>query len=457
MALGLDFLGKDKGYAILIILFLIITPFLLTPWVHGSDGLGYYMIMRSFWIDGDLDFSDEISIFQQKFSDLNYPKSAITGLHYTHYGIGNALLWTPFFGAAHLWVKLTNGLGSQTPADGFSFPYVLFVSFGSSLLAFIGILLTYYMLRQYFSLKASMTASLMVWFASPLTYYMYFSPTVSHAPSFFAMTLFIWYWFITRKDRTLRQWVFLGLIGSLVFIVRQEDAMVMIFPAIGSLFLYTKKFKKKKLVDFELLKNNIIFLGTFIIGILPQFIFFKHTYGDYFVTGQQLEKHSFDLMNLLHVHKILFAPDHGLFLWVPVTIVAIIGWYYFYRKDNVFAINCIVSFLLFLFFTAAVKQWMAIASFSTRHYVGVFAIFAFGIAALIDHFKKMPFPYVACTAAFFILYNFNLLIPYGSGLIGIQDPFILSNVLYNTIYELPKKILSIAYRFLFSRGSFITP
>jgi len=457
MALGFGKLRKDSGFVILIILFLIVTPLLLTPWIHGNDGLGYYMIMSSFWIDGDLDFSNEISRFQQKFPGLNFPVSSITNLPYTHYGIGNALLWTPFFGIAHLWVKTANIFGDQTPADGFSFPYVLLVSFGSALLAFVGILMVYDMLRHYYSMKASLIAALMVWFASPLTYYMYFSPTVSHAPSFFAVTLFIWYWFITKKHRSTGQWALLGFLGSLVFIVRQEDAMVMIFPAIGSLFLYTTYFKKKKTLNLELLKKNTIFLVSFIVGIIPQFIFFKHTYGSFLVTGQQLTKHSFNLMNLLYTHKILLAPDHGLFLWVPVTIVAIIGWYWLYKKEKLIATCCITLFLLFLFFTASVKQWMAIASFSTRHFVGVFAIFAFGIAALIDHLKKIPSPYIIGVSLLFVLYNFNLLIQYGSGLIGIQDPFIISNILYNTLYELPKKIFGIAYRFLFSRGSFITP
>src|SRR3989344_6176338 len=184
-------LFKDKGLLALIALFIVLTPVLLTPWVHGHDGLGYYMILRSFWIDGDLDFTNEISRFQDRFPDLTFPKSEITGLPYTHYGVGNAILWTPFFAVAHGYVKFNHALGGGIPADGFSSPYITLVSFASAFYAFLGLVFLYLTLRQYFSLAANLTATLLIWFATPLLYYMYLSPTVSHANSFFSVTLFL--------------------------------------------------------------------------------------------------------------------------------------------------------------------------------------------------------------------------------------------------------------------------
>lgn len=454
---GFDLKRKDTGYAVLIILFLLVTPVLLTPWIHGNDGLGYYMIMRSVWIDGNFDFSDEINQFQERWPTLLYLKSPLTGMYVTHYGIGNALLWTPWFTTAHALTKGANFFGANLAEDGFSYLYVLLVSFSSAFYAFIGLLLIYHLMRQYFSKVASLTATLLTWFASPLLYYMYFSPTVSHATSFFAITLFIWYWHKTRKKRTSGQWALLGLMGALTFLVRQEDAMIMILPAIESLMSHIKSWKKHKM-DVALLKHNILFLAAFSAGAFLQFLFFKHIYGTWFVTGDQLAVHSFAWANALHFPKILFAADHSLFRWVPVSIAGIVGWYYLYKKDRLLAQSAVAVFVLFVLFTATVKQWMAIASFSARHFTGIFGIFALGIAALYDHLnKKIPSPYLICAAGLFILYNLNLVVQYGAGILAIQDPIIFSNLAHNTVVDLPRRLIDIINNFLFKRGSFISP
>lgn len=41
-----------------------------------------------------------------------------------YYPIGSAILWAPFFLAAHLLVTLINMTGGRVPADGYSDPYI---------------------------------------------------------------------------------------------------------------------------------------------------------------------------------------------------------------------------------------------------------------------------------------------------------------------------------------------
>jgi len=413
------------------------------------------MILRSFWIDGDLDFTNEISRFQDRFPDLTFPKSEITGLPYTHYGVGNAILWTPFFAVAHGYVKFNHALGGGIPADGFSSPYITLVSFASAFYAFLGLVFLYLTLRQYFSLAANLTATLLIWFATPLLYYMYLSPTVSHANSFFSVTLFLFVWHKTRKARTAKGWILLGLLSALVFLVRQEDSVVFIVPAIESLMVYARKLPR---IDMTLLKNNVLYLLALVVGVLPQFIFFNHVYGYWSVTGAQLKQHAFDPSNLFHAYKIFIAQDHGLFLWIPVSLLGIIGWYFLAKKEKTMAIGALATLILFVLFTASVKQWMALGSFSARHFIGILSIFGWGIAALFAHLeRRVPRPYLFCITGLFIAWNLNIIVQYGSGLLGLQDPMHLPTVLHNTIYELPQRIITIAKDFLFNRGSFIRP
>src|SRR5215472_996074 len=49
-----------------------------------------------------------------------------TGYVSNQFTVGPALLWAPFLVSAHGVVRLSDARGSHIPADGFSFPYLIF-------------------------------------------------------------------------------------------------------------------------------------------------------------------------------------------------------------------------------------------------------------------------------------------------------------------------------------------
>src|SRR5438552_1720015 len=65
----------------------------------GSDGVYYYVYLRSLVIDHDLDFTNEYTYYH--VSTATAPKTP-TNLAPNKYAIGPALLWMPFFLAAHV-------------------------------------------------------------------------------------------------------------------------------------------------------------------------------------------------------------------------------------------------------------------------------------------------------------------------------------------------------------------
>jgi len=87
----------DKGILILIIIFLVAFLVLFKPWIHGFDTVAYYSWLRSAVIDGNLQMSDE-------FTHYGYGAergTAPTGYTYNEWAVGSAVLWSPFFLAAH--------------------------------------------------------------------------------------------------------------------------------------------------------------------------------------------------------------------------------------------------------------------------------------------------------------------------------------------------------------------
>ena len=95
--------------------------------------------------------------------------------------------------SAHLLVTLANRLGVPVAADGYGAPYIWAVSLGGAIYAFIGIILTYRLCCTLFSPSVSVLATLAVWLSSPLVFYMYSHPIMSHANDTFAYALYLRY------------------------------------------------------------------------------------------------------------------------------------------------------------------------------------------------------------------------------------------------------------------------
>src|SRR5205823_3079 len=169
--------------------------------------------LRSLRFDGDLDFANDY----RRFTELN-PKSGIdtsllqpnrirkaTGLYGNVAPVGSALMWAPFFLAADALVHAADALGARIPADGFSPPYIYAVCYASALYGLLGLLLSYRMARRYAGQFGTTLASVTIWLATPLVFYMFVQMPWSHATGFFLVALFLAIWQRTRATQTRRQ------------------------------------------------------------------------------------------------------------------------------------------------------------------------------------------------------------------------------------------------------------
>src|SRR5260370_3084869 len=211
-----------KSERLLLLLFLFSLPF-LNPWVRG-DGVGYYAFARAPLIEHNLDFTKDYQHANESFrgprlDENNQPRSGFrtpTGLLDNHFTVGPAILWMPFLLLAHLGVLLARALGSSVAADGFSAPYCITMAFATAFYAFLGLLLSFRLTRQYVEERWALLATLSIWWASSLPVSMSFNPSCSHAHSAFGVALFLWYCHQTRSSRSLPQWLILAPIPGLI-------------------------------------------------------------------------------------------------------------------------------------------------------------------------------------------------------------------------------------------------
>lgn len=417
----------DKNHLVLLAVFLLclFAAAAAQPEI-ASDGYNYFAYLRSAVCDGDLDFHNEFEYIGGKdpwFRNTYQPRETLTGHLSNVFSVGPAILWAPFYLVAHGLVLTVSLFGGGIPADGFSRPYVLAVVFGSAFYAFLGFVLTYRLGQTLFRPVVALFSTVIIWLASFLLYYIIFEPSMSHAVSFFTVTLFIWYWQMTRPRRPLTGWLALGLMAGLMMLVRWQNGIFMLFPAIESLLGYVATANRRDWRRLQgTLAGNIVFLLAAAIAFLPQLLAWKILYGAWLTIPQGTGFMKWDAPFMMEVW---FSSRHGLFSWTPVVYPAVFGWLLLYKKDRQLAGTITVTFLFMTYANSVISDWWAGWGFGMRRFDGFLLPFALGLGALLDfaagRYKKTV-PAIVLLLSLTIPFNFYLLKLVRSGAIHRGGP-----------------------------------
>jgi hypothetical protein len=420
-------LVEDKNHLVLFAVFLLclFAISIIRPEIT-SDGYNYFAYLRSAVFDGDLNFHNEFKYIGEKdpwFRKTYLPRETPTGHLSNVFSVGPAILWAPFYLAAHGLVLTVNLFGSDIPADGFSRPYELAVLFGSAFYAFLGFVLTYHLGKTLFRPVMALFSAIVIWLSSFLLYYIIFEPSMSHAVSFFTVTLFIWYWHRTRQRRPLTGWLLLGLIAGLMMLVRWQNGIFMLFPAIESVFGYVAAATCRDWRRLQkILAGNIVFLPAAAMAFLPQLLAWKILYGAWLTLPQGTGFMKWDAPFMMEVW---FSSRHGLFSWTPVVYPAVLGWILLYKKDRQLAGIIAVTFLVMTYANSVISDWWAGWGFGMRRFDGFLLPFTIGLGALLDfavaRYKRIV-PAIVLLLSLTVLFNFYLLKLVRSGAIHRGGP-----------------------------------
>jgi len=352
-----------------------------------GDPFSYYAWVRSAFFDHNFNFLNEYTLYNvdKSWTAIAWPKDlAYTkiGLLNNPFSIGPAILWLPFVIIAFLFTSATNFLFNlfRIPLlanDGYSFYYHFFVSFGNYFLGFVGIFLIYLILTKYFSKKISLLATLTIIFATSVFNYLYNEPTSSHITSIFIISLFFFFFLNLKKDR-FSHWLFLGIIGGFVFLVRWQQ-IVFLLPALWSL-LKTRKIS--------------YFLG-FATGFLPTFSIQLLAW--YFISGSLFfipQGTGFvSLTAFLSGYppqflKVLFSANHGLFYWTPITFFALLGLIFLSFRGLTIARWGLLIFILSLMVNSNLADPFGGYSFSGRRFIEDTLFLTIGLAGFLQLIKS---------------------------------------------------------------------
>lgn len=445
----------SPGRRALIVLFVLTLP-LVTPRIRAADEIEYYSSLRSLVLDGDLEFGNEyqhfydrdpggLAGFKETFLDRREPNS---GRHINFAPMGAALLWAPFFLAAHAGASIARALGSSVAADGFSWPYLAAVSFASALYAFLGLLLTHDMLvrhGRFRDLEASLAVAA-VWLATPVLYYMTIAPGFGHAPSLFAVALLTWLFLraAARPDATVRDYLLVGLAGGLAGCVREQDVLFLAMPA-G--FLAWSAVRRG---SWGASLARGIALGTgAALALLPQLVAYRSLTGAWGPSQLVTRKMSFSSPHLLAV---LFDPGHGLFLWSPVLLLAVLGLGALCTARREATLTLLgLGLLLQVWINGSIESWHMAGAFGSRRFVAATPMFAFGLAAVLAVVVGRAGRTAAATlVALFAWWNLSLMAQFGLRLMDRQQ-LEWPRVAVNQFTTVPRHVGRAAFLFLTDR------
>jgi hypothetical protein len=437
-----------------VLLFLLTLP-LVTPKVRGADEIEYFSYLRSLVFDHDVEFGNEydhfyaadpqgLAGFKATFLDR---RETETGRHINFAPLGCALLWSPFYLLAHASVLAARALGARVAADGFSFPYVAAVCYGSALYGLAGLLLVHDTLRDH-GLVPEPAATLSVaalWLGTPLLYYMTLAPAFSHAPGVFAVALLVWLSLraATRAESPVWAWAAIGAAGGLAALVREQDGLFLIVPA--GLLLYVAIATRSW--GAALARGAAMGVAA-LLAFSPQLFAYRALTGRFGPSRLVARKMSWASPHLLQV---LFDPGHGLFAWSPLLLVATGGLVYLvWRRRDLTVVLLALALLLQVWINGAVESWTQAGAFGSRRFVSSTPIFAWGLAALLAAVPARRLRFVVLVLALLGWWNVGLMVQFGLKLMDRQR-LEWPRVAANQVSEVPRHLVRAAWLFFTDR------
>ncbi|MEO6903904.1 MAG: hypothetical protein ABI315_12260 [Bacteroidia bacterium] len=326
--------------------------------------------------------------------------SIANGIIKTKYTYGVALLQSPFFIIAHL---LSTTFGYEN--DGFSLIYHKMIDLAAVTYTFLALILLYLFLSRYVHKRLAFISVACIYLGTNLFYYSIFETGMSHIYSFFLFTCFLYLSsFILQPNQNRIISILFGIIVGLIIVVRPIN--VLFFP----IYFILHQLKLNELKS-HLVSIFLIF-GTAIIILIPQFLYWKYSEGNYFFDSYTNENFS----NLFSpkILNLWFSTNNGLLIYSPLVIFILAGIYYI-KNISLQKRMLIGAYFLFISLVfASWHDWTYGCSYGCRPYVEYYSILALPFCYFLKEIEtkkylRFVFGFLIITT---IVYNMKMVFSY---------------------------------------------
>jgi hypothetical protein len=443
---------------LLVLVFVLSLPAVTTR-IYASDEVEAFAWLHSWFFDRDVAFENEYRYFYDSglvktvsFHETFLERTNEAGRRFNFAPIGCALLWTPFYAAGHITALLTGA-----PADGLGHPYVAAIAYGSAAYGLAALLLSLSIATRL--VGRGLAASLAIWFGTPLLFYMYVAPPMLHASSAFAVSLFVWVWLQVRDRWSIGGAAALGAAAALMAMVREQDIFFAAGPAIDLMRSMARGGGETDR------RKSLVLAGTgvaaFLLAYSPQLLSYRALNGHPWPTDYVTRKMTWTAP---HGLQVLVSPEHGLFMWTPLALAAVVGlvWLALGRvRSSAPDIRWIGAMMLLMvalqvYVNGSIESWTVAGSFGQRRFVALTPLLVVGLAAagVVWSASRRAIRIAAgALVAACIWWNVGLMIQFGLNAMDRQRLTLRENA-WTSFVVLPAEAPGIAWRYLTHRESF---
>ena len=442
---------------------------MLTPRLYASDEIQYFSYLRSLWFDRDLSFDNEYRALLSRgvsvdsgFAATNLALVTDTGLRPNFGTIGSAILWAPFYAAGDVVARVMQRAGRDVPIDGYSTPYVVAVCLGSTVYGLLALVLSAASARALVGRTTSAPALVLA--GTPLLFYMCLAPVFAHAPSAFAVSLFVFVWLRVRQSWRVPGMIALGAAAGLMAMVREQDAFLVAGPILDMMRAIVGRHRSGR--RFEPAPRAAALAAGAIAGIvtvLPQvwaYVLLNGRLGPSPLVSRKMSWHA------PHASGVLFSPEHGFLFWTPLALLAVAGLLLLAARRPTanpasaearwIGVLALVMIASQVYVAGSVESWTVAGSFGQRRFVALTPLLVIGLASLLTFAAAAPRGVrlaVHLSVLLCIWWNLGLMAQFGLHTMDRQRLTVADNA-WQTFVVLPVEAPRIAYRYLTDRASF---
>ncbi|MAQ17553.1 MAG: hypothetical protein CMN30_22495 [Sandaracinus sp.] len=339
-----------------------------------GDGFYTYLWARSLAYDFDLDLTNDYALCGDPWG-MATPEAEGLGPR-NQWNPGPAVVWTPM-----IWLgRAVHSLDGETRYGlGCDGPISEFALFGTAIMAFLAVWLTFRMARRHFGEGPALLAAVAVAFCTPLTYYGTWLASYGHAPAAFGAALFLERWDATRRGERVGRWALLGALLGFAMLMRPQSAIVVVAPLWEWLSAAGRAWPRAK----DLARHvgrGVVFVVCIVVVFYPQLHAWRIAYGTFFAMPQGPHYMRWGEPSL---DGVFFATTNGLLVWTPLLYLALGGFVPALRERRHRAVAAVflVSLALTTYVNASVWDYWGSMGFSNRRFTSMAPIFGFGFAA----------------------------------------------------------------------------
>ena len=370
------------------IFFLTAAAFLYPKWnipateaTISWDVMGYYLYLPSFFYD-DIRQLHQLPYILEKYHPVNGFSNAFqlpNGNYLMKYSMGMSLMYLPFFGIAHLWA-----LTGNYAVDGFSFPYQVMISFGSILVAWIGLWFARKNLLKFFDDSIAAATLLVLILATNYFNYVSFTGAMAHNYLFTIYCIVIWLTIQWFDHPSLYLSAAIGFLGGLATVTRPTEIIILCLPFLWGITLW-KGIPARILFFWQHRSLVLVAAAFFALPLLPQLLYWKVLSGEWLYYSYQDQGFSWTHP---HLYDGIFTYKNGWLVYTPVMCLALIGFFFLNKRAPTVFWPALIFSLINIYIVFAWDIWWYGGSFGSRAMIQSYAILIFPLAAFFDTVRR---------------------------------------------------------------------